>query len=696
MSDQKDNLNGIIKRDIEEKKEKQRSHQEITFREYIKIIQDDPAIAQLSPSRMWEIIQDAGIEKIPEDEQWLNVDTKYNLFRKELFGVDKPIGQAVEHFKIGATKGSTGKQILVLVGPPAAGKSTGVRILFEALENYNKRPIFMIKGCPKQEEPLHLLPRKYRAMAALKTDDCSECATTPNPEHIHLGIKIEGDLCPVCRDLLKTQFKKENGTTEWWNVPVETFTFSSQSRRGIGSFEPSDQKTSDITILTGRENIAITSSKGHKHPHAYELSGEIPAGERGIVEGREILSSDPSVLRVFFSVAEEKQLKVEGAYFPHISVDTIIVGHTNLNVYKKFNSNKDYEGLHDRFLVVPWPYPLRINDEVKLYRKLIERESDFVRIKKCHIAPGSLEMAALFAILTRTKTSQMGIDILTKAKIYNGDRALSEIMDKDKKPIDIRELLEEGQSADDIAKREGMFGVSSRTILAAINSALSKESGANGCLTPSKVIKALRDGFDQRMGFTPEDINRYRELLSAGEGGSVLVEYKNFVIKSVTKAFLKAFEPLAIELFNQYISEAEHDRAMNRKLVIGRLNVKRDDLTGKPKEANQKLLRSIEEHIPIAESEAETFRGEILEFKSGNPNFSYNTYPPLAKAVEKKLMSDSKATLKLVLATDRAKSEEEKKRANDLFDGLTHPNGLGFCKICSKEIISDAAIFLNE
>ncbi len=697
MSEQNDKFKEIIEKDAEEKRLKQAAHKEMPFIEYIKLLETDPLIAQNSPSRLWEIIKNAGIVEIPEDEQWLGVDVGYELFRSELFGVDKPASQFVEHIKIGAAKGSTGKQIVVLVGPPAAGKSTAVTTVVDALQAYNTRPVFRIKGCPKHEEPLHLLPRHMRAMAAIKTEDCPECSKDPDhPKHIHLGIKIEGDLCPVCRHLLLTEYKKSGGTPRWSEVPVETFTFSKQSRRGIGSFEPSDEKSADVSKLTGKENFAITGAKGHDHPLAFSLGGEIPVGERGIVEGREILSSDPSTLRVFFSVAEEKELKVEGSFFPHISVDTLVIGHTNLNVYKKFSKNKEYEGLHDRFLVVKWPYPIRIRDEVKLYRKLIERDSEFQRIQKCHIAPGTLEMAALFAILTRLRPSQMGVDVLTKAKIYNGDRSLTDIVEKDKKPIDVRELLDEGQMSDDIAEKEGMFGVSSRTVLAAINSALSKEGGSNGCLTPAKALRALRDGFDQRMGFAPEDVKRFREFLTSGEGGSVLVEYRNFIVSSVTKAFLKRFEPLAVQIFDSYVQEALFDQSLNSKYVTGITTIKRDNLSGKPKEPNYKLLRSIEEQIPIAESEATRYRSEILLFKLGQPGFGYHTYPPLARAVEKKLMSDSKATLKLVLATDKPLSDEEKSKANELFQELTRAGGPGFCHKCAKEALDDAAKFLNE
>ena len=679
-------FNGIFKEDAEHKRDKQRQHVETTARQYFTMIQKDPKIAQLSGERFWEIIKDAGVVKLSEEDQLFGVDTGYTLYRKELFGVDKPIYEVAESINVRAQKGSTGKQIPILVGPPGSGKSTFVGMSMKQLENYSKRPLFMIKGCPKWEEPLHLLPRNMREKAALRQEDCPECANSDTPKHLHLGVKIHGDLCPVCRDLLLTKYKSDDGVVKWWDVPVETFTFSIQGRRGLSSFEPSDQMAADITILSGRENMAITQGPGgYKHPRAYELSGEIPAGERGIVEGREILSSDPSVLRVFFSVAQEQELKIEGSYFPHISVDTLIIGHTNLTVFKEFSSNKKYEGLHDRFNVIPWPYPIEIKEEVRLYKKLIEEDSEFVSLKKCHIAPGSMELAALFAIMTRLLPSKMEVDVLTKAKIYNGDRVLTDLRDKDKRPIDRRELLAEGQSDNDIAKREGMFGLSSRTILSALEKALAKESDSNGCLTPLNVLIALREEFDHRMGLTPEEINRYREMLSAGEKESVLTEYKEFVTKTVNDAFLRAYNDLAEELVRQYREEAALYRSQKRKFIRGDSAIRRDKLTGKPKEANLKLLRSLEEKIEISESEADTFRGEILE----NPGES----PILLRAAQKRLLEDNKSVLLLVLSPDKPQTQESKKRAQDLLDGLKER---GCCPICSREFIEKASEFQNE
>ncbi|MBI5421039.1 MAG: hypothetical protein HZA35_01865 [Parcubacteria group bacterium] len=684
----------FVERDKERKRQQKAEHKEITLREYLKLVEEDPAIAQLSPARIYEIIMDAGIVQHPESERVDGVEVSYRLFDEELFGIRKTIYEIARHFAIGASRGSTSKQILILIGPPASGKSSIVDIFKKALIRYNKHPLFKIKGCRKHEEPLHLLPRYARDQAALQKDECPEypgCVGT----HIHLGIKIEGDLCPICRSLLSEYRDSETGEVRWWDIPVETFTFSAQARRGIGSFEPSDDKSSSIDTLTGKENVGITSNPkyGYDHPQAYILSGEIPAAERGICEGREILACQPDLLQVFFSVAQEKELKIAGSNFPHISVDTMVIGHTNLTVFKAFSGNKTYEGLHDRFYIIDVPYPLRVDDEVRVYRKLIERESDFKKLRKCHIAPGALEIAAIFAVATRLVKSSV-VDLMTKIKVYNGDLALTDLESKDKQPIDIRQLREEGQNISDRAKREGMFGVSSRAILAALNNALAEQADKNGCLTPLRTIKALREVFNHRMGISSEEIERFKTLLSVGEGGSVMQEYKEYVVKNVNRAFLHAYRGLAKELFWQYIREIELYCLLHQKYARSQtLNIPRDELTGKPKEPDMKLVRSIEQHAGVSETEALVYRGEILVRKGADPTFGPDTYLPLMSNIEKKLLTECKEMLMVVLDADKPKSEEGKKRSNEMWEAFEES---GHCPECARESIEKAREFIKR
>ena len=689
------NLDEIFARDAERKKQKKGQHQELTLRDYLSILEKDPLIAQNSSSRILEMCLEKGTEDIPEGERWLGTEKRYNIFSRKLFGVEKPANEVMTFLMAGAAGLPIGKYILLLVGPTGSGKSTMVDILKQELEAYKIRPLYSIKGCPMHQEPLLAIPRYLRPEFEKK-----------------LGVKIKGDLCPPCRHILEEK-TEDTGVVNWLDIPVETFTFSINAARGIGSFEPADDKSSDISELVGKENIGITSNpkKGHTHWNAFTLSGELEKANRGIFEGIELIKADDKLLWVFISAAEEQKLKVRGSNFPHVSIDEVLIGHTNMTEFKKFSTHQENEAFHSRTLVVAWPYTLRIKDEVALYNKLIRTESSYSDLTKCHIAPGTFEIAAIFAILTRLNESQTGLDSLTKLKVYNGSKALTELnKDNEKIPTDIRQLIEEGQGSPDLSKREGMFGVDPRDVMAALNTALVEQG--QGCLTPLTAIRALRKVFDHRMGYTPEDIERFKLLLSSGEKGSVMQEYKNFVINRVSKAYLRAYEDLAKILVDNYIKEAQFYRDQKRKFVRGQtMEIPRDNLTGKPKEPNIKLLRSIEEHIPINESEADTYRGEILETlgfmkiefekNKSNETFSYyDNYPPLAKAAEKKLLNDSRATLTIILDPGKPRGTEENKRINDLFTELTEPSSKKeedrHCEICAREAVDRTAEFIQE
>lgn len=671
-----------IDRVIDESKEQQRQKKgkktEITLREYLQLVANDQNVAENAAARLLRIVLSYGKEAIPEHERFMGSEVRYNLFSKTLFGLEASIQSVVEHFQAGALNLSTGKQFLLLVGPTGSGKSTFVEILKKALENHEGE-VYALKGCPIRENPLNALPKTGRE----KREE-------------ELGVKIEGDLCPVCKDNLMTNYRDEEQGIRWWDLPVISFTFSINDGRGIASFEPTDDKTSDVTNLVGKENIAITQSKGYDDPRAYDLSvGELGKANRGILEGIEAIKGDEKALWLFISVNSEKRMKVHGSTLPHVYLDLVTIGHTNLTEYKRFSANQANEAMHDRIYVINFPYPLRIKDEVKIYRKLIREDSNLKHLKKCHIAPGALELAATFAVLTRLVDSVTHIPVLTKAKLYNGDKLLTEVRDADRQPIDFNMLLKEGQKSDDPAKREGMFGVSSRDVLAALNNAIVKYG--NGCLTPLRAIRSLRKVFAHRMGYTPEELRRFEELL-ADEQGPVMSEYREFVVESAKKAYLGAYGDLADELFERYLDEIELDRALNRNFAPGLSGEEMiDETTGEPKKPDYELIRSIEERAGIHENAANVFRSEVLEYRAmverRGEKFNRSLYPLLAQAVEKKLLDESGTQLSIVLKTDRIQDAETHKRFKDLYKGL---EDMDFCKICSQEILEKTKAYLKN
>ncbi len=686
QTQEKIDFNEVVKRDKEQRGEKK---QEITLKEYLEVVRQDPKVAHSSPARLWEILKTSGREEIsPEEKEILQADYRYNLISRELFGVEKAVEEVADYLKAGANRASTAKQVLLLVGPPASGKSTLVRILIRALENYNLRPLYRIKGCPMNESPLNALPR-YLTRKHWDSERAKRLGIN-KPIEEELGIPtIQGELCPNCRMRLFSEefgeYISETGKKEWWNVKVETFRFSTQTQTGIGSFEPSDEKTQDVGDLVGHENIGITNNPkyGRNHPNAFWLDGALENGNRGITEGREFLKKgiDERLLWTFINVAEEQEIKVHGSSFPHISVDTVVIGHCNLTGFKDFASDSAHEALHDRIYTVPFPYPLRVQDEIKVYQKLIRKESDF-NFEKIHIAPEVFHLAAIFAVLTRLKESNMGVDKMTKLEAYNGERV--ELSDQEQKPIDLRELIKEGQAADDIEEREGMFGISSRDVLAALNQALAKID-EQGCLTHLTAIKALKDVFRNRMGYEAEEIDDFLDNLTAGEGSNVMDKFEEIIMEEVSKAYLETYGDLIDDLFEKYLKEAEYARQLERKYVKESTSYKRDPVSGEVIEPDYDFLRSIEEFMQIPEKDGGTFRGEVLELKDSREDFGPENFRPLRKAIEKKVMEDARSNLHLVLSSDKAKEEADKKKGEEIFQNLIENRG--FCEICAREAI---------
>ena len=149
-----------------------------TFEEYFGIVTSNPKVAQLSHSRIYDMIVGGGVEEqggLPH----------YKFFDDEIFGLDRSIQQIVEYFSSGAQRLEVRKRILLLMGPVGGGKSTIVSLLKRGLEAYTKIPagaVYAIASCPMQEEPLHLIPAELRADIQRE-----------------YGLYIEGDLCPRCR-----------------------------------------------------------------------------------------------------------------------------------------------------------------------------------------------------------------------------------------------------------------------------------------------------------------------------------------------------------------------------------------------------------------------------------------------------------------------------------------------------------------
>lgn len=621
---------------------------------YCQLVMENPAIACLAPARIYNMIVKYGTEPVPENRKTKGYEdlVKYNFFDGKIFGSYEPIHDVMKFLKAAAKRTETGKRILMMMGPVSGGKSTIAALVKRGLE-MDDTPMYAIKGCPIHEDPLHAIPHQFRAEWNKK-----------------LGVKIEGELCSVCQMELDEKYTDDDGIAHWDKFPVEMIKISEQRRNCIGTFTPSDPKSQDITELIGRVNMAKLHMYGETDPRAYQFDGELQVANRGVIEYIEILKADIKFHHVLITLAQEQVIKAPG--FPQMYLDELILSHTNQTEFDKFRNDPANEALHDRMYYVKVPWNDTITDEIKIYQKLIA-ESEFSNI---HISPGALEVAAQFAILTRLYPSKK-INPIQKMKLYNNEVVDEFSKGKDK---DIKLIRQEGRE-----NGECMSGISPRFVINAINIALGQKDtvetgieGFTGCITAIDMIRALRDNFEHHMGGNEKDKEKYIQLLIAKEE-SVVAEYKDFAKKEVSKAFIHAFDDQANELFHRY--------DLNCKASCKNETVY-DEIMGEYHDPDEKIMRAIEELIPVPLESKREFRKGVYVYKADTleegKEWKWDTYKPLKEAIEKKLMNDLKNVVTLSIANTVSTDAKTKARRSKALKTLMKK---GYCEHCAKILL---------
>src|SRR5438046_10188471 len=262
-------------------------------------------------------------------------------------------------------------------------------------------------------------------------------------------VVLEGDLCPSCRQTYRELVLRYGG--DWTkivsHVRVRRIILSEKDRVGIGTFQPKDEKNQDSTELTGDSNYRKNAEFGsHSDPRALNFDGEFNVANRGLIEFTEVLKLEVAFLYDLLGASQEHKIKPKK--FAQTDIDEVILGHTNEPEYRKLQSNEFMEALRDRTVKIHIPYVSRLKDEVKIY----EQDFNTERVQGKHIAPHTIEIAAMWAVLTRlVQPKHANLTLLQKLKLYDGKTLPGYTEDS------VKELQRD-------ASREGMEGISPRYI----------------------------------------------------------------------------------------------------------------------------------------------------------------------------------------------------------------------------------------
>jgi serine protein kinase len=605
-----------------------------SFEDYLQLIRQRPEVTRNAFQRVYDMIISYGTEEYIDNKKKL---IRYNFFRDEIdggkdaiYGLDIPLMRLVHVLKAAAENYGPEKRVILLHGPVGSSKSTIARLLKKGLEAYSRTSegaLFTYEWvnlkesgistsesepCPMHDEPLRLIPMDWRAKAI------DELALSNE----RVRVKVEGDLNPACRFIFKhlmTQYQGDWAKMIDKHIRVKRLVLSEKDRIGIGTFQPKDEKNQDSTELTGDINYRKIAEYGSdSDPRAFNFDGEFNIANRGIVEFVEMLKLDVAFLYDLLGASQEHKIKPKK--FAQTDIDEVIIGHTNEAEYKKLLNNEFMEALRDRTIKIDIPYITKLHEEIRIY----EKDFNQAKVRGKHIAPHTLEVAAMWAILTRLEEPKKhNLTLLQKMKLYDGKVLPGYTQDT------VKELRKE-------AKREGMEGISARYVQDKISNALVNDEG-EGTINPFMVLNELEKGLRHHSLITnDEQRKKWVECISI-----VKREYEEMVKNEVQRA-ISADEDAIGKLAANYI---DNIKAFTLKEKL------KNRYTGADDEPDERLMRSIEEKIDIPDNRKDDFRREIMNYIGAlaveGKRFEWHTNDRLRRALELKLFEDQKDSIKL-------------------------------------------------
>jgi serine protein kinase len=614
-------------------------NREMSFGEYLDLIYENPKLIRTAYQRIYDMIMSKGCY---EYEEYRQKRVHYNFFDDEkipIFGIEKTLDELVKFFRGAAGGYGTEKRVLLLQGPVGSSKSTICRLIKRSMEKYSREEdgtwysykwIKLPTGvdgiftqdtdfCVMNEDPLKLVPPDFRDEILAEINQKVIDNTPPEKQKELYTLRCNGELNPRCEKFMADLLARYDGNWEKVvdnHVRVVRRTYSESKRIGIGTFQPKDEKNQDATELTGDINYRQLPHYGtDSDPRAFNFDGELNIANRGLVEFIEILKLDEAFLYDLLGASQEQQIKPKK--FCQIPVDVAIVGHTNPPEYERLKNNQYMEALRDRTVKIDVPYLLRWKDEVNV----LKQEYGPNKVRQ-HVAPHTIEMVALWNVLTRLEDDKEGkLDLVQKAKLYNGEMLPSYT------PDSVKELMDKHST-------EGMQGVSVRYAQDKISNCLANN---HSYVNVFMVLHEIREGLD-----SSSLINRKDQLGKYLADVDLVIKEYTEIVKDEVRRALVGDEESIIRLCANYI---DHLMAYVHKRKV------RNKVTQRDEPPNERLMRSIEEKIEVPSGGIDDFRKMISSFIGDlslrKETFRWDSNSELKRALEAKLFEDTKDHIKL-------------------------------------------------
>ncbi len=637
-----------------EEPEIQGSETILSFNDYLDLVRREPWVTRDSPQILHDMLLSRGVQHSivpgkPVVHKYLFFEDESLIGKYVVFGQQKAKENLVEKIDNASRGAEASKRLWILLGPPGSAKSRSMDAIKTSLNRYSKSEegktftlllptvderlkdravlsegdVFYIQA-PLFERPLQVVPDDLREpFAAQLTRQIDRKAIGDFLEkHPHydnsFSIRINGRISPYAQYVLE-QFMKDRDLSfreMLQYLRVRRMVFDAQTKTGIGSYTPRDEKSQEAGSLVGNIDYSLLPRFGSEsHPLVHDYQGELCAGANGFVEIHEILKLSDKFLYELLFATQDRFFKPEGQ--PPIPFNGIIIGHTNFHEYSMFMANNSFEALRSRTTFIEMPLSVDFKQEELIYKFTYSNDSrkwNKERKHIGHVAPHSLSLLSLVAVMSRLYESKANpnISLLQKALIYAGrsDSGVDNNMAK--------MILDEFQY---VKPSEGTFGLDPRFIQNVFettehfqiseyvanlqqllqdhgeNSLLGSIAMENPCVTPLDLHVRMDSFLKENFASEKTKLSHYVE--------KVLPQAKSWIFGQIASDVYEAILRDNSVIETTWKKYTDHVRAYAHNTTV------KHEVTQNDVQPDEKFMQSIEQYLGIPEKDV--FRKELSD-----------------------------------------------------------------------------------
>ncbi len=603
----------------------QRRDAELTLEAYLQQSRSDPRMYSSAAERLLAAIGEAEIVDTSRDPRLGRIFANRTIRRypafSEFHGMEETIERIVGYLRHAAQGLEERKQILYLLGPVGGGKSSLAERLKELMEH---EPIYVLKAgdeiSPVFESPLALFSDPQMAEAL-------------EGEFAIPRRAIRGPISPWALKRLG-----EFGG-DAFRFSVMRMMPSRLRQIAVAKTEPGDENNQDISTLVGKVDIRKLEAFAQNDPDAYSFSGGLNRANQGMLEFVEMFKAPIKMLHPLLTATQEGNY-VGTENIGALPFQGLILAHSNEAEWQTFKNNRNNEAFIDRIYVVKVPYCLRVTEEQKIYRKMLESSE----LADAACAPGTIEMLARFAVLSRLK-DHPNSNLFSKMRVYDGEA----IKEQDPQARAVQEYR------DAAGVDEGMAGISTRFAFKVLSQTFNYDSTEISA-DPVHLMFVLERLLRQEQ--FPEEVEK--KLLNFIKS-MLAPRYAEFIGNEIQKAYLESYSDYGQNLFERYISLADAwiEDADFKDPDTGTL-MSRDELNAE--------LTKIEKPAGIANPK--DFRNEVVKFalrakaRDGGRMPRWTAYEKIREVIERRMFSQVEDLLPIISFGAKKDADTERKHGD--------------------------------